>query len=47
MRNAGKSHIKETAEEQAEALEGKPAHLQKEVIESKDAIDDIFEAIGI
>ncbi|XP_015266789.1 PREDICTED: protein nepro homolog [Gekko japonicus] len=47
VRDADKSHSEETAEEQAEALGGKPAHLQKEVSESKDDIDDIFAAIGI
>ncbi|XP_077198117.1 nucleolus and neural progenitor protein isoform X2 [Paroedura picta] len=43
LRDADKGHT----EGQAEALEGKPAHLQKEVLESKDDIDDIFEAMGI
>ncbi|XP_054829649.1 nucleolus and neural progenitor protein isoform X2 [Eublepharis macularius] len=54
MRDADEDSSKETAEKQAQedasefvALEGKPAHLQKGASESKDDIDDIFEAIGI
>nr|XP_056714568.1 nucleolus and neural progenitor protein [Euleptes europaea] len=54
MRDADKGSTKEPVEEQIQEAasqfvtsEGTPAHLQKRVSESRDDIDDIFEAIGI